>query len=89
MSEALSEIEQKIVDLSGERIVLLGLHGHVGMLVREIKRSKEAAIPLPHAMAVRISLAADVAEEVAQAQVFLVALSEQLAALQQEQVKDL
>lgn len=59
------------------------------MLAREVQRSEEAAVLQPHAMAVRVSLTTDLSEKVERAHVFLAKLSQVLAALQEEQVKQL
>jgi hypothetical protein len=91
MSEGLSRAEQILVETVEHRkhFLLITLNGRIDQLVREIERSENAATRPPHAMAVRISLAADVAEKMAEAQAFLTDLSQKLTVLQDEQVKKL
>ncbi len=91
MSEGLSKAEQELVEaVRGNRhFLLITLDGSIGQLLREIQRSEDAAVRPPYAMAVRTSLAADVAEKIAEAQAFLADLSQKLAVLQDEQVKKL
>jgi hypothetical protein len=89
MSEGLSRVEQELVEPCRERPIFLGLDGSIRMLAREIQRNEEAAVLPPHAMAVRVSLTTDLSEKMEQAQAFLAKLSQTLAALQEEQVKQL
>jgi ABC-type phosphate/phosphonate transport system substrate-binding protein len=92
MSEGLSKAEQELIEVAGfcnKRLMLMGLEGSIGILMREIERSgKTAALP-PHAAAVRISLAADLAEKLEKVLPVLTDLSQKLAVFQDEQVKKL
>jgi hypothetical protein len=65
----------------------MNLEGSIGILMREIERGgKTAALP-PHAAAVRVSLATDVAEKLEIVLTVLTDLSQKLAVFQDEQVK--
>lgn len=83
MSEGLSRREQDLVELCDKRLALTNLSRRVGFLADEVRRSKRDGV-LP----IRASLTTDIIAEVAQAQAFLADLSQQLTALQREQVEE-
>ena len=91
MSKEFTKLERELVELyRRNQFDLMAFNSSVRVFIHEVRRSQEngAALP-PHAMAVRVSLATDVVEREGGMPPFLAELSQKLAALLEEQVKEL